>query len=458
MKRFSEKLKKQADSIRLTTVEKADLHARVVSFMEYHPLPAQLVKSKAAATQAGVRREAFSLISIPSQYFKIAAGAFVFLFVVGIPALAERAIPGDILYPIKVQVTEEIRGSLKSGGYEKVAWETQRLERRVSEARQLAGAGRLTPEIEAEVLEAVRVHQGAAENEIATLRTTDAEGATLAQLTLATALNIQSSVLAANDSASTTQGKSTVALAKVLAAGSKEMTDKGGAATVSIERLQAQLEIETTRSYELLKNIAAVATEQEQKDIKRRLSDLDTKMKTALNHAGNNPEDAKIELRAAWGDVQKLISFMTDIDVRASIAIETLVPVVMTDEERTVTVMKLYRATEANLGRITTGLPGMSGGSVANKITLTLPRVQTLLLTASTTLSTDIAGAQSAVTEAYELTQSILAMGMFPAVGDSDVKPSATTSTSTNATEINVDTLIDISTTTPASSTKEKKS
>lgn len=449
MKRFSEKLKKHAATIRLSTVEKADLQARLVSFMEYHPLPSAVVKKP--TLKATISTEAFSFLSIPSQYFKIAAGAFVFLFVVGIPALAERAIPGDILYPIKVQVTEEIRGSLQSGGYEKVVWETQRLERRVSEARQLAEAGRLTPEVEAEVLEAVKVHQGAAEQEIATLRTTDAEGATLAQLTLATALDIQSAVLSANDSASTTEGMSTVALAKVLAAGSKEVTDKGDVETVSVERLKAQLEIETTRSYELLKNISPVATEQEQKDIQRRLSDLDTKMKTALAHANEKPDEAKIELRAAWGDVQKLISFMTDIDVRASLAIETLVPVVLTDNERIVDVLKLYAIAEANLDRITTGLPELTDASVVEKITLALPRIEELLLTATTTLRTDVVNAQTAITEARDLTESILGMGIFPPVSDITVISVATTTVSETGVEDVV------GTSTPTTTTEKKR-
>ena len=80
MKRFSEKLKKQADTICLTTVEKAELEARVVSFMEYHPLP--VAATKVRTVSGGVHKEAFSFIRIPSQYFKIAAGTFVFMVLV----------------------------------------------------------------------------------------------------------------------------------------------------------------------------------------------------------------------------------------------------------------------------------------------------------------------------------------------------------------------------------------
>ena len=39
MKRFSEQFKKKSDTIRLRASERADLRDRLVSYMEYHPLP-----------------------------------------------------------------------------------------------------------------------------------------------------------------------------------------------------------------------------------------------------------------------------------------------------------------------------------------------------------------------------------------------------------------------------------
>jgi hypothetical protein len=389
----------------------------------------------------------FHYVAIPSKYVRSFAGAFVVLVVIGIPALAERTIPGDILYPVKVRVTEEIRSSLNRDSYEKVVWETTRLERRVSEARQLAEAGLLTPEAEAGVLEAMKTHKDAAEAEIATLRTTDAEGATLAQITLATALDIQSAVLKANDTASTTEGMSTVALAKSLDAGREEMKGKGGAETLSIERLKAQLEIETTRSYELLKSISALATDQEQKDVARRLADVDRKIEVASGHNADRPEEAQVELRAAWSDVQKLIAFMTDIDVRGSISIESLVPVVLTEVERSVIVRQQYEAATQNLGRITGGLSDIEDEGIVEKITLTLPHIKDLLLTATTTLVSDLGTAESAVLEAKALTESIIGMTTFPMIDEVGVATEVSTST------ISIDT-VDPASTTEATSTK----
>ena len=447
MKRFSEQLQKKSMSIRLKAAEKDDLRNRLVAFMEYHPLPA----AQAGHAKAKIATlPPFRLVRIPSMYLRSALGVFTLLLVIGVPALAERAVPGDILYPIKVQVTEEIRSSLSRDAYQKVAWETTRLERRIAEARLLAKAGKLTPDVQASVLEAVEEQQTATQNEIETLRTTDAEGASLAQLTYVTMLDVQSSVLKADDSASTTMGMSTVALASALDASLVLVHGKDDVSDVSIERLRAQLELETTRSYELLQNISPVATKQEQKDIERRLADLDRKIALASSDAKLDEATRKTELRNAWGDVQKLISFMTDIDVRASLAIETLVPVVLTDAERIAIVETQLTTATKNLARITQGLDTVENQNIVEKITLSLPEVERLVTVASTSLSTDtdIDGAESAAGEALALTESMLALAFFPVTvtdpGTTATSTPTDVSTSTDATATSTATSTDI--------------
>ncbi len=427
MKRFSEQLKKKSDSVILSVSEKRALEARIVSFMEYHPLPVTLKRStvKRMVTEPGI------FVALSSRYVKAFAGAFALILIVGVPALAENTVPGDILYPVKVQVTEEIRSSLNRGSYEKVVWETTRLERRLSEARQLAEAGLLTPEVEAGVVKAVQTHKDAAEQQIASLRTTDAEGATLAQMTFAAVLDVQSAVLKANDTASTTEGMSMVALTQMLDAGRGKVGTADNLDVLTIDRLKAQLEIETTRSYELLKNISPVATEKEQKDIERRLGDVSHKMEKALAESNQNPVAAKENLITAWSDVQKLISFMTDIDVRASLAIETLVPVVLTDAERRNILDQTYALITSNLARITTGLEGITDEGITEKINLTLPLISELLVNASSTLETDLSGAETAIAEANALTESILGLSDFPSSSEVIVaEPAASTTLS----------------------------
>jgi hypothetical protein len=334
------------------------------------------------------------------------------------------------LYPVKVNVTEEIRGTLNTNAYDKVVWETTRLERRVSEARLLAQAGKLTPAAEADVLAAVQVHSNAAKREIETLRSTDADGAALAQMTFATALDVQSSVLKSDDSASTTAGMSTVALVSALDAGYDEVSSTNAVDSVSVVRLIAQLEIETTRSYELLESISDTATEQEQQDVRRRLADVESNIKTATTATDTENAEVKNNLRSAWTDIQKLISFMTDIDVRASLTVETLVPAVLTNDEKLTQSIEKYNRAVINLKRIEFGLPLIIDTGINQKDTITVPKITNLLTTASSSMFTAINEAKTAVDEALALTESILPLYQFPEIGSVPVVP-VTTSTTT---------------------------
>jgi Domain of unknown function (DUF5667) len=413
MKRFSEQLKKKSETIRLRASEKAELQSRIVAFMEYHPLPAT-VKATPVPKGSRVSLEPYRLIAIPRAYLRSFVGVAALLFVMIIPAMAENAIPGDILYPVKVNFTEEIRSTLSTNSYEKVVWESTRLERRVSEARLLAQAGKLTGEAEAEVLAAVQVHSQEAQRQIEALRTTDADGAALAQMTFATMLDVQSSVLKSDDSASTTEGKSTVALASALDAGFTAASNDSGVDAVSVVRLVAQLEVETTRSYELLSSITDSATEQEQADVRRRLSDLESKIKTATLDTSTDTEEVKKELRSAWTDIQKLISFMTDIDVRDTLTVEKLVPVVLSDAEKLAQSIQKYDQANTHLQRIKFGAPLITETAIAEKVELTIPKVAELLSVATSSMYIDVQTAKTAVDEALALTESILTLYQFP--------------------------------------------
>ncbi|MBY0538441.1 hypothetical protein K2P47_03520 [Patescibacteria group bacterium] len=448
MKRFSEQLKKKSETIRLRASEKAELQSRIVAFMEYHPLPAT-VKS-VPVPKSKVVLEPYRLIAIPRAYVRSFVGVTALLFIVVIPTMAESAIPGDILYPVKVNFTEEIRSTLSTNSYEKVVWETTRLERRISEARLLAQAGKLTGATEAEVLAAVQVHSDKAKQQIESLRTTDADGAALAQMTFATMLDVQSSVLKSDDSASTTEGKSTVALASVLDAGYTEASSDSSVDAVSVVRLLAQLEVETTRSYELLSSISDSATEQEQTDVRRRLADLESKIKTATDDTSADTELVKKELRNAWTDIQKLISYMTDIDVRNSLTVEKLVPAVLSDAEKLAQSIQKYELANTQLQRIKFGAPLITEQDIVAKIEPTIPKVADLLTIATTSMYVNIDEAKVAVDEALALTESMLTLYQFPELVEmprtdevaatttipvDDTEGSTTASTSTETTE-----------------------
>jgi hypothetical protein len=325
-----------AKTIRMRAVEKRALRERLVSYMEYHPVRVPL--SEVASTKAtpALVSDSFVTIGFSSWKFKAATSLFALILVVGVPVFAERAVPGDVLYLMKVNVNEEVRASLTWDSADRVAWQAERVERRIAEARLLAKEGKLTDETEATLAATMREHTETASREIAELRTTDAEGAEVAQAALSSTLDVQTAILAtdgASTSASTTIDSLALAIEEAkVGVGAHDPTFD---ASLSPERLAALLELETTRARELFASVSASVGESERADIERRLIDIERSMREAeLMHETGKRDQALTLQRAAFGDIEKMISFMTDINIRTSVALETLVPKKLTPEEQ----------------------------------------------------------------------------------------------------------------------------
>ena len=109
-----------------------------------------------------------------------------------------------------------MRSTLALSPYEKIEWETERLNRRIAEARLLASEGRLTDEVEAEVAAAVKTHTENAKREIEVLRGEDEEEATLATIALNTTLEVQATSLKEKTNQNNAEAKQPVLLAAVV--------------------------------------------------------------------------------------------------------------------------------------------------------------------------------------------------------------------------------------------------
>lgn len=374
MKRFSQQFNTAAKRVTMTKAESRDLRERLHTYMEYHPLP-----QTAKASGEQIASEPFRVWQFSSLHLRAFVGMTAMIALIIVPFAAERAVPGDVLYPVKVRFNEEVRSSLTLSPYQQVEWETERVERRLAEARLLANEGKLTEAIEAEVAEAVKHHSDAAQAGLARLRETDSEEAAIAELSFASALEVESEVLETETERQQAAGASTTAQLAATIADVRANVAKPETTEVSFARLLARVEEETTRASETLLSLEGDITEEERTDIDRRLADINRKIQLALSSqtpasatdtpapematmamavpaasssattstttaatstpAGPEPVDettAKQYLREALRDSQKLLRFMTDIDVKTNVSVDELVPVTPTDDERRV--------------------------------------------------------------------------------------------------------------------------
>jgi len=337
MNNFKEQIQKEAFKTKLNISEFGVLRKRLLLYTKYHPLPEDLINKKVAHNfPPNNLVRLITQITKTKLNVRFLVGVFALIMVVVVvPMVAEQSIPGDTLYLVKIHFNEEIRGTLTLSSDKKVAWETRRIERRIAEARLLASEGKLTDKFEAEVTTAVREHTKAAQDEIDVLKENDAEEAAIAGITLESVLDVQSAVLSDDAKNTTTKdGSSVVALAVAVTEAKETVVTARGTTTPSYQRLYGKVETETTRVAELFESIRLLASVDEVADINRRIKDIHRKLDKANRTKKENEAKAITLLTKVLSDSHKLISFMTDIDVRNSVTVEELVPIELTEIEQ----------------------------------------------------------------------------------------------------------------------------
>lgn len=132
-------VKKAAQEIRMSEAEKSAMR---------FALDRAMAEGKAvvgAPSPMSVTRSPYVFTSFFSyQTRMVMAGLLLFVLVgAGTASAAQGALPGDVLYPIKVRVTERVEVALAGNTAAKAAVETKLAARRVEEAEALAAAGKL---------------------------------------------------------------------------------------------------------------------------------------------------------------------------------------------------------------------------------------------------------------------------------------------------------------------------
>ena len=89
MKRFGEQLHNQALRLKLKASERRELRERVVSYMEYHPLPQQSITA-AVPKKSAVISGPFWLVNVGAWQSLRWSAMFVLVAVFGVSYIAEK--------------------------------------------------------------------------------------------------------------------------------------------------------------------------------------------------------------------------------------------------------------------------------------------------------------------------------------------------------------------------------
>ena len=176
---------RSAKKISLSDKEKFAIKQSVLNFISLHPVQS-LARDKVASPQdlgeatlygtSPVRLDTKPRLSFRSNIFltKLNFASIMAIFLIltllvggGVAVGAEKALPGDTLYPVKVNVNEEMHGWLYVSDEAKTNWEIELVQRRLGEAEQLASNGSLDNENRATIEANLHAHSERIKNNIA---------------------------------------------------------------------------------------------------------------------------------------------------------------------------------------------------------------------------------------------------------------------------------------------------
>lgn len=162
MEKDFEQLALQAKRVTLRPEEKQHMRAGILQFMETH----------SAIRPHKVEKRFYWPQLLAFRPLQTVALVFILVLLSGggISLAAEGTMPGDTLYPMKIEINERIRDWAAITSEADVEWETRRAERRLEEVEKLAAEGRLDAKTSADIENRLAVHAKEAADKIAALQ------------------------------------------------------------------------------------------------------------------------------------------------------------------------------------------------------------------------------------------------------------------------------------------------
>jgi len=193
MNTFFSQLKKEARHIKLTVDERKGVRTALERAMH----ASALQRKEAAPVESPIR-------VFPSPFFVfmprlMAPLAFVLILVTALGSTAyaaEGALPGDLLYPVKVRVNERIAVALTRTPEANAETHVRLAERRLEEAEELTARGSMTAETTSELEERFEAHARTVEAVVQTLEERDAIAAADISARLESSIEAHSQILA----------------------------------------------------------------------------------------------------------------------------------------------------------------------------------------------------------------------------------------------------------------------
>ncbi len=127
-------IQRATQNVRLSDIEKARVRNNL---------------QRIISTEQTVRVRWFSLAIVR---YAVAPALIIFVIIGGVTGVSASTLPGDMLYPVKVSVLEEVRGLLHRDTESRLAYEQERIDKRLFELAELDGSGNLDTKKEAQAL------------------------------------------------------------------------------------------------------------------------------------------------------------------------------------------------------------------------------------------------------------------------------------------------------------------
>src|SRR3989344_7018632 len=147
MEKF-EKIIKEIKKISLSGEEKAQILGSLSSYVKETPVMEKEVERQ---IMHGSLRSRLLVLSKQIKFMPTIAILLMLFLGGGASLAANSALPGDVLYPIKLNVNEKIEAALAFGAEADAKVEAKHAERRLEEAEELAVSGQIDAETKAEI-------------------------------------------------------------------------------------------------------------------------------------------------------------------------------------------------------------------------------------------------------------------------------------------------------------------